>query len=89
VLYDQVSSAAVHGEPPPDLSQKTATQFAWDVRRALNEFLEFAKQEGLTKRAQLRRALDNHPRRNKVVEGLLRDDPKTWGKFLRPAKEQN
>lgn len=89
VLYDKVRNAAVHGEERPAISPKTADQLAWDVRRALNEFLEFAEQEGLTKRSQVRAALDEHPRREQVVAGLLRDDPKTWRKFLEPEKTCN
>ncbi len=83
-LYDQVRSAAVHGEKRPTVDEKSAEQFAWDVRCALNEFLEFARSEGMTKRSQVRKALDGHPRRSKVVTGLLRNDPKTWKKFLEP-----
>jgi hypothetical protein len=87
LLYDGVRSAAVHGEAPPALGEREVSNFAWDVRRALNEFLEFARREGLTKRAQVRRALDAHERRESVVQGLLRDDPKQWTPYLKPDPE--
>lgn len=83
-LYDKVRNAAIHGEQKPQISAKAADEFAWDVRRALNEFLEFAEHERLTKRSQVRAALDGNPRREKVVAGLLREDPKIWAKFLEP-----
>jgi hypothetical protein len=87
LLYEDVRSAAVHGEAPPEIGEREVSDFAWDVRRALNEFLEFARREGLTKRAQVRRALDAHERRESVVRGLLRDDPKRWGPYLKPEPE--
>jgi hypothetical protein len=87
LLYDKVRSAAVHGEAPPALGERQVSNFAWDVRRALNEFLEFARSEGLTKRAHVRRALDSHERRESVVRGLLRDDPKLWSRYLKPDPE--
>jgi hypothetical protein len=87
LLYDEVRSAAVHGEAPPAIGEREVSDFAWDVRRALNEFLEFARKEGLTKRAQVRRALDAHERRENVVQGLLRDDPERWKPYLKPEPE--
>lgn len=81
-LYDRVRSSAVHGEDLPELSQKEADRFMWDVRIALNQYLRFAADEGLTRRRDIRERLDEHPRRAKVEAGLLRNDPKTWKKFL-------
>jgi hypothetical protein len=87
-LYDEVRSTAVHGEAPKtEISQREVTDFAWDVRRALNEFLEFARSKGLTKRAQVRRALDSHERRESLDRRLLRDDPKLWSGYLKPEPE--
>jgi hypothetical protein len=80
-LYDEVRSAAVHGEEPPAVNQKDVDSFAWDVRRAINEFLEYARAEGLTKRARVRKALDSDERCQSVVDALVKDDPKLWGTY--------
>jgi hypothetical protein len=83
LLYDEVRSAAVHGEAAPEIGQREVDSFAWDVRRALNEFLEYARKERFTKRRQVRRALDEHERREGIVQVLLRDDPKRWSPLSR------
>lgn len=82
VLYDRVRSAAVHGEEPPMVSRREVDTFAWDVRQAINEFLLFARSNGFTRRARVRKALDTDPRRQQVVDGLLKQDPELWGKVL-------
>ncbi len=81
-LYDKVRSAAVHGEEAPKPTERELSAFAWDMRRALNEFVEFAQREGMSERKQVRAALDNHPRREKVVTGLMRDQPELWRKYV-------
>jgi hypothetical protein len=43
-------------------SKKEVGDFAWDVRRAINEFLEYARKEGFSKRGKLVAALDVLPR---------------------------
>lgn len=86
LLYDEVRSAAVHGEEPPPVDEKEVQSFAWDIRLALNEFLAYARANGLTKRAKVRRALDSHERRDRLEEGLLRDNPRLWTKHLRPER---
>ena len=87
VLYDKVRSFAVHGEEAPPVLERELNSFAWDVRRALNEFLEFARREGLTKRKQVRDALDADPRRENVIAGLLRDQPDLWGPYFDPPSK--
>jgi hypothetical protein len=82
VLYDQVRSAAVHGEEPPNVSRREVDAFASDVRRAINEFLRFARCGGFIRRARVRNALDTDVRRQRVVNGLIEQDPKLWGKVL-------
>lgn len=82
LLYDEVRSAAVHGEVAPELGRKEVDRFAWDVRRAISEFLSFARTEGLTKRKQVRKALDTDERLNSVLDGLLREDPKLWQQYV-------
>lgn len=82
LLYDKIRSAAVHGEETLQITTREVAGFAWDVRRALNEFLQYARAEGFVKRAQVRTALDNDERRKGVVEGLVRDDPGLWGRYV-------
>jgi hypothetical protein len=86
LLYDEVRSAAVHGEELPDVTQREADSFSWDVRRALNEFLRYARAEGFTKRVQVRRALDTDERRQGFVDALVEQDPKRW-KDLKPPQD--
>jgi hypothetical protein len=82
LLYDQVRSTAVHGEEPPEIDQDEVNQFAWDVRRALNEYIQFAREKGLTKRSKVRVALDRDERREGIVKALIEQDPKLWGRYL-------
>ncbi len=85
LLYDEVRSAAVHGEAPRRrvIGQREVDKFAWDVRRALNEFLGYARREGFTKRAQVRKALDGHERRASVVQGTAQGRSQT---LVRPTQ---
>jgi hypothetical protein len=89
LLYDEVRSYAIHGEAPRPISQREVDDLAWDVRRAINEFLEYARAKGFTKRAHVRKALDEHERRDSVVEGLLRDDPELWSRYLKPPSRKS
>lgn len=66
VLYDQVRSAAVHGEEIPDASEKDLRLFVEDVRRAISEFVEFAATRDIAKRGELLRQLDHDP----AAEGI-------------------
>lgn len=65
-LYDEVRSTAVHGEDAPDVSARQVDDFAWDVRLAINEFLDFAKAQGYSRRKQVVRALDEDPARAEI-----------------------
>jgi hypothetical protein len=69
-LYETVRSAAVHGAEPLEVSSQEAKRFAWDVRHALNEYLEYADTKGFKKRGRLLAALDKHPERQELVEWL-------------------
>ncbi len=73
-LYEQVRSAAVHGSEPPKVPKDELDAFAWDARRALNEFLAYARAEGLVKRARVLRALDSDPAVPELVERFLPDE---------------
>jgi hypothetical protein len=72
-LYDEVRSTAVHGEDVPEVSERQVNDFAWDVRRAINEFLEYARKEGFSKRGKLLSALDSDPARDEIEAGFLPD----------------
>ena len=78
LLYDEVRSAAVHGEEAPEVDEKVVRQFADDVRVAINQYLWFAVDRGFTKRKQLRCALQADERRANLIKSLLNDDPKLW-----------
>jgi hypothetical protein len=48
-LYEKVRSAAVHGSEPPDVSEKDIGIFAWDVRKALDEYLRYGELQDHTR----------------------------------------
>jgi hypothetical protein len=81
LLYDEVRSAAVHGAEPPDVSRELASKFTWDVRRAVNEFLEFARREGLQRRGRVLKALDSHPEREELAAWLRTNGGENWADF--------
>lgn len=86
-LYDSIRSAAVHGEGNLLVTEKEARIFLWDVRRAIREYAAFSRREGLTKRRQIRRALENHPDRPKMEELLMAENSKRWRKFFSAEHE--
>ncbi len=57
-LYEYVRSLAIHGEAPVAVSPEEAQAFEWDIRRAINEYLRFARESNLTKRKQVRAGLE-------------------------------
>lgn len=81
-LYDQVRSAAVHGESVPVLPPGEASKFAWDVRDALDQYLRFAEGKGLSKRKDIRVALDSSESRAKIIGPLVAEDPKKWRPYV-------
>jgi hypothetical protein len=70
-LYDKVRSKGVHGGEPLEVSKSEVSKFQWDVRRAINEFLEYAGTEGFTKRGKLLVALDSDPARGEIKAKFL------------------
>jgi hypothetical protein len=82
-LYDGVRSAAVHGEEPPPVEHSEFRSFRWDVRRALNEFLQFAETCGATRRNELLRALYAHVDAPKLAEWLRTRGHPDWAQYLR------
>jgi hypothetical protein len=82
LLYDEVRSAAVHGEEPPSVSEKDQLAFMWDIRLALGEYLELATREGFETRRRLLRYLREHPDGQRLDDWLTEVDEVTWSKFF-------
>jgi len=82
LLYDEVRSAAVHGEEPPPVSEDERLAFMWDVRLALGEYLELAGKESFETRRRLLRYLKEHPERQRFDDWLTEFLGGTWSKFL-------
>lgn len=83
VLYDEVRSAAAHGEQAPRITSAEVDAFAWDVRCAIREFLRCTRDRGFTRRAEVRNALDRDTRRAEIEASLLAENPRLWGKGAR------
>jgi len=86
-LYDEVRSKAVHGDEPPEVSEREVNSLAWDVRVALNEYLHLARAEGFTRRKHVRDALDGDERRAEIIAALLDDDPTNWRSYVEFLKD--
>ena len=71
LLYDKVRSTAVHGGSPPLVPARMLVGFAWDVRLALNEILEYARREGLSQPSRVIKALDNDPDAAQIEQNYL------------------
>lgn len=81
VLYDRGRSLAVHGEHADPVSEQVVDRLAWDVRAAINEFLQLAAQLGATTRKGIRKVLDTDQRRPELIASLLEEDPSAWKAF--------
>jgi hypothetical protein len=77
--YDEIRSAAVHGEPFPAISEREEIAFAWDVRRAIGEAIQISRSDNLSKRTQLHDMLDNDERRANIEQALIEQAPRMWG----------
>ncbi len=82
LLYDKVRSGAVHGEDIPEVDWDTVHSFAWVVRRALNQYLTFARQHKLIRRGRLLKLLDEHPDRPKLIGWLRQGGGPVWRDYL-------
>jgi hypothetical protein len=81
-LYDDVRSGAVHGEDAPHVDEDTADRLEWTVRDALAQYLKVARENGFTKRAQLRRFLNEHPDRTKLEDWLRTNAGPWWAEYF-------
>lgn len=79
-LYEEVRSTAVHGGEVPVVPGRELESFQWSVRRALNQFLEFADAQALDRTHDVRQALLHHPDAHEAV-GWLREMDATWDDF--------
>jgi hypothetical protein len=81
-LYDEVRSAAVHGSEPPEVTEAEVRLFASDVREALDQYLRYAREHGLTRQGQLLDALDSHPDRPQIIQWIRDNGGDMWDKYL-------
>jgi hypothetical protein len=81
-LYDKIRSGAVHGEEVPELAWQVTSGVEWSVRDVLNQYLDFAKQHGLTRRGKLLKLLDEHPDRRALIAWLRQNAGAEWAKYL-------
>jgi hypothetical protein len=82
LLYDRVRSAAVHGEQVPEVTWDLVSRLAWDIRLAMNEYLDYAEAEGHRKRSQVRKALMEHAEAKRLAEWLRERGGPEWRDFL-------
>jgi hypothetical protein len=69
--YGRVRSTAVHGGDPGDVPRDEIDKVSWDMRRAINEFLEYAKANSFTERSWIVKALDSDPHRDEIIKRFL------------------
>lgn len=68
----------MHGEEAPAIDEREAERFAWDVRKATNEFLRFAHSRKLVKRSRTRDARDAGEDQQSIADALRAEDPQRW-----------
>lgn len=81
-LYDEVRSAAVHGEDAPNIGWDEAREFSHTVSDTLNNYVAFATEHGFARRGPLLRALDEHPERSQLVEWLTTCADPAWSRYF-------
>jgi hypothetical protein len=88
-LYDKVRSAAVHGEPAPEVDDDIVRKFESSVRDTLNQYLMFAADNSITKRGRLITALTSHPDVPLLADWITKYAGADWrtylGRFLPPG----
>lgn len=81
-MYDQIRSAAVHGEDVSDVDEATVQSFEWSVRDTLNDYLRFTGDNQLVRRGKLIRQLREHPDVPKIIEWLRNNGGPFWTNYL-------
>jgi hypothetical protein len=81
-LYDQIRSAAVHGEEAPAVSSLDAAGFESAVRDALSNYLALAASYAISRRGKLLQVLDNHPDKPGLVTWLRQYGGPDWTGYL-------
>jgi DNA-binding transcriptional ArsR family regulator len=81
-LYDRVRSTAVHGEDPPEVPEREQGAFLFDVRLALEEYLELAREKGFETRRAVLKFLRELPEREQLDEWLAEFGDDSWRRFL-------
>jgi hypothetical protein len=81
-LYEDIRSAAVHGELVPDVSDAEARGFRNDVARTLDYYLTYTRSKGITRRKRLLESLDNHADRPDLIAFLQEEGETRWADFL-------
>jgi len=86
-LYEEVRSAAVHGSPPPAVTEDEVRRFGWDVRLALDEYLQFAQAQGVRRRGRLLAALEKHPKWDELAASLAEFGGGVWADLPSSSKD--
>jgi hypothetical protein len=81
-LYDEVRSAAVHGEDLPDVTWDVVGKFGSAVSKTLDDYLTYASEQGFGRRSQLVKAIREHPDQPKLIAWLRAQGGEAWGHFL-------
>lgn len=81
-LYESVRSAAVHGGTAAEVDGDRSQGFGLDVRKALAQFLTFARQEGFNRQSKVVAALDQHPQHPELVVWLRANGGPLWTKYF-------
>ena len=81
-FYDQIRSAAVHGEEAPAVPRRDAAGFEWAVRDALSNYLALAASHGISRRGKLLQILDNHPDKPSLIAWLRQYGGSVWTAYL-------
>ena len=83
VFYDEVRSAAVHGDEPMPLPENEISSLAWSVRTGISEYLTYAAERNLTRRSQVVAALEQDEQWAQIVDRFIAPNPE-WLRHLNP-----
>ena len=81
-LYTEVRNAAVHGDAPPAVSWDTVRGFELTVRWTLKHYINLAREQRFTTRAELLEWLGTHGDRQQVIEWLRINGGPKWNEYL-------